>query len=80
MVWSFLMFRLLKFTETKWRIDAEKYVAWGNKFLTVVPNICGVSARNLNVTLLMPRILTWFIGLGGGGEFVGSLITTTDLQ
>ena len=59
------MFRLVKKKLlTQKGVDAEKSVARATKFCTVVPNICGFSARNLNVTILMPRILTWFIGSG----------------
>ena len=61
---SFLVFSLVKKLLTQKGVDLEKSVARATKFCTVVPNICGLSARNLNVTVLMPRILTWFIGSG----------------
>jgi len=59
------MFRLLKKLLTQKEVDAEKFLARATKFCTVLPNICGFSARNLNVTVLMPRIFTWLIGSGG---------------
>jgi hypothetical protein len=64
MEWSFLMFRLVKKLFTQKGVDAEKSVARATKFCTVVPNICGFSALNLRVTVLTPRILTWFVGSG----------------
>lgn len=37
-------------------------VAMATKFYTVAPNICGCSIQNfIHVTLLVPRILVWFL-------------------
>ena len=43
--------------------NAGRQNAWATRFLTVAPNICGCSARNLrHVTLLAPSILRYGLG------------------
>jgi hypothetical protein len=42
--------------------DAQILDARSPEFYTVVPDICGPSVWNLlHITLLMPRILRWFL-------------------